>query len=713
MRIGLFVVMSLMPGLVLAGDDPPPTPAQRFDDLARRAAEHARRGDYARTIGLREEALKINPDHLDQRRFLIDDYLRLLADNKVPGLTPEEQTLDHPRFKGFMTERLSMWQACYGHYKKLLQSGKIDLAEAVRRTHIMMDYPPHGLMKTFPKEAEALRLDFVRQVIPSIGKIPSSSPHKSTQLSEWEQWRDLSMFAVRRYDLGQIAKADLDLLGDLIIHVIPDKTPLSSAMYSFLRQRPEELAQAKQWPGRFTENDFLEFLERLKKSERKTAQLYGRYGWVYYHWLKPRGVGALPGVEVLKEAEALLKVFPRDNDYVYVGVRDLRYYIDKELNPQKYPAPKEQPAPVVKQPERTTGALTYLPIDVKVKTLDDKIVPFKGRSWQNYHGWGSLNHMTPCEDGLDVFWNNGAVAFMKERGVLEEIVVDPKPIIEDVKWDGLRVWIATRNDGLWVLDRSGKIVARIGAKEGLPPCEHRIMLLPLAAGKVCAVGAHGDLGNAWCAMVTQPESGPGRVHVFHRCTRVWASEDEGKERDFARDPEITFRPHWMHLYQRGKSLDPLILVGRYAATHGGRQIPLTINPKTLEVGVADFQTYFADHRESDAYYSTAGRLFEAGSFGTHLLQPKPADPNRYKVFAPTNNGMIQPHLLPYNGKLYLAGGLWFEIDPQTLTQRQLTPDRLPNQFEGLRHHGVSTHYGLIGWTDWDQEGIFYQIKVAP
>ncbi|MCI0682522.1 MAG: hypothetical protein L0Y71_10480 [Gemmataceae bacterium] len=710
MRLWLLLAVPLVPGLALAQNGQQ-SPTERFDDLARRAAEHARQGDYARTIGLREEALKINPGHLDQLRFLIDDYLRLLKDTKVSKRKAKEQPLDNP--DGFMTERLSMWQACYGHYKKLVLGGKIDLAEAVRRTHIMLAYPPRALMMAFPKDAEALRLDFVRNVFPLIGKIPSSSPHASTQQSEREGWRDLSMYAVRRFDMGYLTKTDLDLLADLIIKVIPDKTPLSSSMYFFFQQRPDELAQAKPRPGRFTEQDYLDFLERLKKSERRTAQMYGRYGWVYYHWLKPRSVGARPGPEVLNEAEALLKVFPRDNDYVYTGVRNLRFYLDKELNPDKYPERKVRPAPRVKKTERSTGALAFHPIDVKVKTLDGKIVPFKGRSWRNYHGWGSLVYMTPCEDGLDVFWNNGAVAFMKEKGVLEEIVVDAKPIFDDVKWDGLRVWIATRNDGLWVVDRSGTIVARIGAKEGLPPRERGVMLLPLAPGKVCAVGTSGDRGHAWCALATQPESGPATVHVFHRCTRVWASEDEGKENDFARDPAITFRPHWMHLYQRGKGKDPLILVGRYAATHAGRHIPLTINPKTLEVGVADFQTYFADHRVSDAYFSTNGRLFEAGSFSTHLLQPGPADPNRPKVFATTNNGMIRPHLLPYNGKLYLAGGLWFEIDPRTLTERQLTPQRLPGQYEGIRRHGVSTHYGLIGWDDWNREGIFYQITVAP
>lgn len=702
----IFALM-FIPAWATAQESKPDTTRERFETLARKAADFARKGDYARTIGLREEALKINPKHLDQRRFLIDDYLRLLAKNTVPELKPEEHTLDNPQYKGFLTERLSMWQACYGHYKKLVLTGDIDLAEAVRRTHIMLDYPPYELLKAFPKEAEAIRLNFLREVFPVIGEIPSSSPHASTQLSEWEQWRDLSMIAVRRFDLGQVTRANLDLLADLITKSMPDKTPLSSAMYFFLQQRPDELGRAV--PGIFTEEDYLAFLERLKKSERKTAQMYGRYGWVYYHWLKPRARGVLPGADVLAEAEALHKVFPRDNNYVYVGMSDLRFYLDKELNPHKYPAPKFEPQPVLKKPERSTGALSYLPLGINVKTLAGETVPFKGRRWENYHGWGSLNHMTPCEDGLDVFWNNGAVAFMKEKGLLEEIVVDPKLIVDDVKWDGLRVWIATRKEGLWVVSPGGKILARIGAREGLPPCERRIMLLPLATGKVCAVGASGEHGQAWCAMVTQPESGPAKVNVFHRAGRVWASEDEGKEEAFSKDPAITFTPQWMHQYQRGAGKEPLILVGRNAATHAGRRIPLAINPDTLEVGIADFETHFADRRISDAYFSLDGKLLEAGDFGTYLIQPKAADPEKSTTFARTNNGMIQPRFLPHGGKLYLAGGLWFEIDPRTLTERQLTLHRLPNEFESLPCHGVSTHYGLIGW---NQEGAFYQISVA-
>jgi hypothetical protein len=76
--------------------------------------------------------------------------------------------------------------------------------------------------------------------------------------------------------------------------------------------------------------------------------------------------------------------------------------------------------------------------------------------------------------------------------------------------------------------------------------------------------------------------------------------------------------------------------------------------------------------------------------------------------------MIQPRFLPHAGKLYQAGGLWFEIDPRTLTERRLTPHRLPSEFEDLRCHGVSSHYGLIGWNGRNQqEDVFYQISVAP
>src|SRR5262249_26455349 len=139
-----------------------------------------------------------------------------------------------------------------------------------------------------------------------------------------------------------------------------------------------------------------------------------------------------------------------------------------------------------------------------------------------------------------------------------------------------------------------------------------------------------------------------------------------------------------------------------------------INPRTLDVRMADLETYFADRRISDAYFSLDGKLLEAGNFGTYLLQPKPADPSKPKVFAWTDNGMIQPHFLPHAGKLYLAGGLWFEIDPRTLLERRLTPHRLPGEFEGLHCHGVSSHYGLIGWNDGNQqEGAFYRISVAP
>lgn len=706
-----------------AGNLKSPPLDQQFALLVKRAEAFARLGMWEHAVGLREAALLVDPAHMDQRYRVFQDYHRLLHLPIATDIPAEKHKMDNPAYRALVIERLGAWKTCYEHLATMILSGKLDLEQATKRSDNMFQYLPVYLFYGVPKEMEATRQDFLRELYPRIGKIKSSSPHASTQQNQWEAWRDMCMMAVRRWDGTQPRKADLDLLADLLINVIPDKEPISSAVHFFLRQRPdlERFSGKKKGEkgskgstvdasGRFTEEEYLDFLDRLKKSDRKTAQFYGRYGWVYYHWLKPRQDGKRPSEETLVQAASLLKDCPRQNDYVYVAVRDLHFYIDQEVNPQKYKTKESPPVPAFKYPDKTTGDLTYHPIDMKVKKLDGKIIPFKEGSWQAYHGWGSLYNFTPCEDGLDVFWNNGALAFLREKGMMNEVFVDAKPIFDDVKWDGLHVWIATRRDGLWVVGRSGKIVTKIGDKQGLPPREHGFMLLPLSQGKIFAVGSLGDRGRTWCAIVTL-EDNAGAAKVVHQCTRVWTSEDEGKDEAFARDPAVSFRPAWVHLYQRGPGKDPLILVGRNSTLEVQRR-PLVINARTLEVDVADFQTYFADRCQSDAYFSKNGILWEAGSFQTYILQPRAEKPKQY---ARANNGSTHPRFLPYQGKLYLSGGVWWELDPDDLSERQLVPFRLPTKLESIRNYGVSTHYGLIAWegsSNWG-DGAFFQITVAP
>ena len=61
-------------------------------------------------------------------------------------------------------------------------------------------------------------------------------------------------------------------------------------------------------------------------------------------------------------------------------------------------------------------------------------------------------------------------------------VSSPETQLFGVYWDGRQVWVASRLQGIFVLSLDGKIVAKIGADQGLPPAD-RAMLLHVLAGQ--------------------------------------------------------------------------------------------------------------------------------------------------------------------------------------------------------------------------------------
>ena len=91
--------------------------------------------------------------------------------------------------------------------------------------------------------------------------------------------------------------------------------------------------------------------------------------------------------------------------------------------------------------------------------------------------WRYLNVLS-CGEKLDLHWNQAVLALMRQPGELEEIFFDETGPITTCVWDGLFIWVGTRNQGLWVLDAQGKIIRKITAEQGLPPADQALLLHP-------------------------------------------------------------------------------------------------------------------------------------------------------------------------------------------------------------------------------------------
>jgi hypothetical protein len=278
------------------------------------------------------------------------------------------------------------------------------------------------------------------------------------------------------------------------------------------------------------------------------------------------------------------------------------------------------------------------------------------------------------------------------------------------------VWVAAHDTGIVTLNADGNRIHRLGPEQGLPPFERGAMLHPIEPGRVVAVGSLGLHARAWCAVLDVNGARP-TVHVFHTARRVLG---ENEKAEYALDPELVFKPHWIHEVASGAGGERrTLLIGRYARTVDARRRPLQIEWPSLRVSVSDLELGMADLYTSAAYFSQGGDILEAGRFHVLRYPPGgnagPAGKTNQKYCVPRNregveNGGLLQMLVPHEGWLYVPGLKWFRLDPETLREELLTPERLSAPYSDLLYAGVSAHYGLIAWKNF---GVIYKLTVEP
>ena len=159
--------------------------------------------------------------------------------------------------------------------------------------------------------------------------------------------------------------------------------------------------------------------------------------------------------------------------------------------------------------------------------------------------WFNAEYSVPCGESRDAFWTRrGSVFLMRKRGVLQELMRDPLAWIDDVRWDGELIWVAVRGKGLLIFDEDGNKQQTIVAADGLPPSDVRLLLHPLNAGQVIAVGSFGKQARGWIARIdVGSEAGDAAVRVIHEATRVPLRDSR---QESAQDADVVFQPYLLH-----------------------------------------------------------------------------------------------------------------------------------------------------------------------
>lgn len=649
---------------------------RQFAALVSRADTFAKLGFWKDATGLREAALLLRPDTTEQRILTIKETCWIVTAGWPRGTVCEP---GREPYESICRSRLARRRRALGHLEYLIRNRQVSLPAATKLAHEILHSRRSGNPKLL-KQEERHKKAFLKNVFPLILNLASESKHQAGQRQEREYWQHV--LVEHSFLRNFLEKEDLEFLYKILTDILSEDLRPDFRIVCFFGDVPYRLRHGDTYKCyRFSQEEYLAFLSQLEKSTKPQAVAYACYGRLMHEWVRGGDKTALKSI--LKEVDQALALYGRADskplyhkrgNHLHHSLGELRARILHRLNSPK-PSGPTTPTP---RPKRSTGRLVFEEVPLRLKRFSGKVEPLKGVRWRATGGWWGIKRLVKCGGGLDVMWQNGAILFMRKKGLVEEIFVDKQPYFCDVRWDGRNVWIGTQRDGIWIVSPEGKLLAKIGKKQSLPPSDQGLLLHPIAPGKVCAVGSFGPHHRAWCAIV-EFDGKDGKVNIFHRATRVrMSSEDYAK---VGGDKDMVFRPCWVHEFNSAKKdKGRILLVGRKAPSAFTRRRPLQIDLDTLGVSIFKRDLQSADYMSSQSYFSRDGRLVEG------------------------------KRLLVHDGWVYGVSLAWFRLNPKTWKSERLNPGQLPGKYILYRHgyHAVSAHYGLVAW---DFKGIFYSISV--
>ncbi|MDB5319737.1 MAG: hypothetical protein JWN40_1368, partial [Phycisphaerales bacterium] len=648
-----FFNVDLAPLLADAATPERPKPVADVDAQFRLLTDRAQQfftlGEFHRAAQLREAALLLKPDADAQRIQLIREYSRRNQQPVERGQWPKgaRQHKDDPFWTAVVAQVVSDWNRSLQHCEYLIRNRRLSREEATDLTHNAI-HSITGVRATSPPAlvaCETAKKEFVRNVF---ARVPALDRAERRARGAMTGALDASFFlidsALFRCDGNFFAPEDLDLLADLLLKLAPASiTPAYNLSFFF-----EHVAQRQGGKDycRFTNAQYLAFLDRLTKSDRPLVQIYGRYGKVAYRtWTgHERTAELLAEARDVAAAAGRLEFDARQYDYFLTQLRDHAGFLAREMPSAKAadatPAkPRTTVRPAVAatttSSTRPTAAaarddkprLTIEPIELTLHSPSKppaKLTP--ATRWRGAGGWGQINHYRPLGDGLDAFWGHGAVLFMREKGIVEEVLAVPQPqdpsketkeiklSVSDVITDGPHVWVAAAyGRGLYVFDRQGKQLALIDAAHGLPPTDIiGPQLHPVAPGRVLATGSFGNEHRGWIAFVEFDDKDPAhpKVDLFHEAAKVWDHKRTDNPDNL--DPAMCFEPEFVFEHTTaGPDPRRLVFISR-------RYNPLVVDLAARRVWVYPVRKWSTDafprtEGPAEAFQSIDGVLWIAGS----------------------------------------------------------------------------------------------------
>lgn len=708
---------------------------EQFNQLVQRADQFTEIGDFERAAALREAAILLRPDDTAQRIRLVREYIRWNRNPVEVWPAGAEYSPTAPFWKDVEARSRATWRRSLFHTEYLIHNRLVTMKVGAE----LFDHTIHSIngirgisFNTLGVEEE-LKKDFIRKTAPALFLLEGHIHINTTKQYQESAASCVFRNAFFRVDGNFLAGEDLLLVGDLLCDLLPEDIPYPRGIVSRLIDGTDMIRgkdatiSSKQW---------FEFATRLGKSERPLVKAYGDYALICYRYYRQKERSE----DLLSDARKLVAYLNTEELKQRDNVRNLRREattdmkrVERKLDRLKQDPPQHTPAPTPPPPaistileagpkEQPDGSLLcervrLKPLSITVAGKDGEKVPLQGLRWRARGGWYDWHGWVPAWQGTDIIHSTGAVLFVDEDGTAREVltqeVAGEDLSIHSVAFDGKYVWAASGYDaGIYVLDKTGEIVAHVRHENGLPPAHVAMRIHVMEEGKLLATGTIGSSGRAWLATVTLEDREP-HVNVFHKAVKSWNYRNKTPEMKL--DPQMRFDPDWIIEYQ-DRAGERWFLVDRYTS-------PLVIHAETLDVIVCAFNGSFTSFPRkeppAEAFLSHGGHLYVAGNrevFKVFEMNPKT------KVFRETEkrshgdwhhgNARGGRLVLKDDYLLYVGGQRWSRHNLKTGKEEIMLsdPKSLPDYGRGDSWSLLeSRNFGLIAWHD----RKIYQVSFDP
>lgn len=697
----------------------------QFRWLVTQAESFSRLALPVQSAGLREAALLLKPDHVQERLSLLADYRKIFGRR---GYLSKQDVREYSEaaYNDVVARHVETYVSALHHVEYLIMNRMIDREVAA---DLIAKHAAKTLISPFPYnysggvngeplkrrsaeiliQAEDAELAMHKLVMPVFYSLPGPNPNRGLGLANFDQYLMLSYLT--RVDSAGPTPKQLEECLYFFNELCPeDRRTTYELQHFFGRGRPEIDRFAQ-----ITSDEWLAFLDELSQSKKALVRAMAEYGRIKAALWRQEGLeshreGLAARVKTLMATWQTLPVKQsrrRNGEPIF---RDLKR-LDEKLAPhEKVVTPKRTypTKPDTWQTDPSTWRYSGYP-----EMLGHLRFKQLGVTMEGEHGTTAYPPKLSFTQGnkdVDFLWNQTGVWRLDAELRMCRVAEDAADPVKNVLWDGTHLWILSGEDyakgehSLAVYDAEGRRLAGLDADD-FSRHDKTMRMIVIETGTVCVTGTFFPHDRTWLAMVSLVD-GELELNEFHRATEVPTIQ---KDKRSYGNPNLVFVPRWMHVLNREEGQSPLLLIGRDRTTTYERFHPLAIDTETLEVTV---HPYGLGNRGLDkSFFSVNGEILCDTEFKvTHWARPGEKWDNGKEWMHRCENMHNAVHLgdgfFLHGGFLHVTGRKWFRINLETMEEEEMTRGLVPRKWR-MQWYGSSANHGLIGFN-----GKFYSISFA-